>query len=200
MAGLAQCGGPKAPRPTGRAIILGLCFGGLTVIASFRISLPLVSALISFVTLSGCAPPPTIPDWRGPGFDTYGKTLAMWGGCGDELAIVVWADTEGRASGWGESNNYYIQFSARTERHEGRYVEWCCRTIDGRSGTVVINDSPYDLAEGNLFLVTTTDQATQVHQLKRDYSGVAPTFAGIRSLAEHDLDVIQFIKAASQRN
>lgn len=77
----------------------------------------------------------------------------------------------------------------------GRSLSWEVQTRDGTRGEAHIGTNRYDLAAGNLFLVTTRGGATVVRQLSRDLSAVALDHDGIIAFAGLDPDLVAFLDA-----
>jgi hypothetical protein len=73
-------------------------------------------------------------------------------------------------------------------------------TEDGVTADVWIGDQNYDLAQGNLFLVRSDDDGTQVEQLQRDLSGLAANFDDVSALASADQAIAGFIASNKSGN
>ena len=65
-----------------------------------------------------------------------------------------------------------------TEKETNRGADWRLVTPGGESGTMTIGTDKFDLAEGNVFLVSTPGWA-KVTQLKRDLSGLGSEAGGL---------------------
>jgi len=82
-----------------------------------------------------------------------------------------------------------------TEVETGRGVNWRCESLDGVTGTMIIGTQKFDLAKGNVFLVSTVGGAT-VTQLTRDLSGLELKNESFAGLAKNDEDIRKFVTAA----
>jgi hypothetical protein len=80
---------------------------------------------------------------------------------------------------------------------DGRRVDWRLETADGKIATLGINNEPYSLSNGHLFIVTTRGEKTQVQQLDRDLSSIQPTNEGCQAFAKSDPTVSRFIRQAA---
>jgi hypothetical protein len=76
--------------------------------------------------------------------------------------------------------------------NNGRKVEFHCRTKDGKSGPVQIHDATYDLANGGLFLVSTTGDEVRVKQLKRDMRSQKFDQESLAAFGKGDAEVVEF--------
>jgi hypothetical protein len=112
------------------------------------------------------------------------------------LALVVLCDSCGRHSGGsGGEGGTFQRFDGFSESTTGRRVEWRWETVDGTSGTVVINGRQYDRSGGGLFLVYTKGEKLRIVQLKRDFEGDEK---GLDKLAATDPDIEQFVAGAAE--
>ncbi|MGD8516031.1 MAG: hypothetical protein PVG54_03600 [Anaerolineae bacterium] len=121
-----------------------------------------------------------------------GYLLLRWQ---EGLEVMIWHDLtgEGTAHSSGSvTGPFYIERgSARAA--DGRSLTWEVQTKDGTSGEAHIAAGRYDLAAGNLFLVTTREGATAVRQLSRDLSAVPLEHEAILAFARNDPDVVAFL-------
>ena len=70
--------------------------------------------------------------------------------------FLVWADMPSGTSGSGSSGGPGgFKADGPLTTQNGRRVPFECTSPDGKSGQVVIDGTPYDLAAGRLFLVAT---------------------------------------------
>ena len=81
------------------------------------------------------------------------------------VLFMLWSDIGtselGNCSG-GESKGIYGGY--QVSRKDGRRLDWKCATRDGKTGTMEINGSRFDVAAGSVFLVKTKDGETTVAQ------------------------------------
>ena len=119
--------------------------------------------------------------------------FACWDG---RLALVVLCDFSGRRSGSGGGDRGQFQrFDGFSESTTGRRVEWWWETVDGKSGSVVINGQKYDRSGGGLFLVYTKGEKLRIVQRKRDFEGDEKD---LDILAATDPDIEQFVAGAAE--
>jgi hypothetical protein len=57
------------------------------------------------------------------------------------------------------------KFRGQLHANDGGKIDWSCTTQDGHSGKVIVDGHEFDLTQGALFLVSTTDKPTRVDQL-----------------------------------
>lgn len=113
--------------------------------------------------------------------DYAGTTFAVWcdwmGGSG--------LGTSG--SGSGTTIDGHLRFP------DGKTVAVSCRTRDGNTGPVTIGEYKFDLADGNLFLVTGPSDRPRVKQLKRDLSRIDFTKRqSIQAYGQADAEITAF--------
>ena len=106
------------------------------------------------------------------------------------LALVVVSDAVGSGGAGGNGGHHASP--------DGRRVEWKFQTRDGKTGSATINDKTYDLAQGSLFLVSTTGADIRVLQLDRDLLKVKKE--DIQSLVLGDKDIPAFFANADQQS
>jgi len=82
-------------------------------------------------------------------------------------------------------------------------VRWEWKADGGKTGTLVINDEPYILDKGSLFLISTKDGKVLLKQLDKDMSAlkVMPSdrfLDSLQALAKSDKDISGFFIDAAQ--
>jgi acylphosphatase len=82
-------------------------------------------------------------------------------------------------------------------RNVGR-VEFRCETKDGKTGRVAINGTTYDLADGNLFVVSAAGDHSQVKQLRRNLSELKFERENLEAFGRNDPDVSEFFTKATK--
>jgi hypothetical protein len=109
------------------------------------------------------------------------------------LAFLIVTDFVGssrdRGSGKGVGPEKY---EGQQKARDGRKVEYQCETADGKTGTMTINGSSYQLAKGSMFLVSTRGGKVEVRQVKRDLLKVKPDQEAVEKLLKDDADVASF--------
>jgi hypothetical protein len=112
-----------------------------------------------------------------------------------KLLLVMWFVTspDGHGSGVSVSATAAKTVVKGTfEPTGGQRIDWTCTTSDLKTGTVTINGTNYQLADGGLFLITPGDP-TEVVQLRRDLSAVEGSQQGLEKLARDDPEVAAFV-------
>lgn len=112
----------------------------------------------------------------------------------DKLALLLVCDFAGHNNRSGADSDGGFDGHSSTADLQ-RVVEWRWRTLDGKSGTVVINGQKYDRAAGGLFLVDTQDEKPRVVQLKGQLKG---DHDGLKDLARKDSQIRRFVAEASE--
>jgi hypothetical protein len=111
--------------------------------------------------------------------------IHSWGVHGEAVAVHLdfqSAERDGRvflvlaASGCsgGSSGGRGGSFRGRIYALDKREIAWSCRTRDGVTGAVTIDGQKFDLGKGGVFLVSTADKQTKVHQLAVDMTKFQP--------------------------
>src|SRR5262249_415994 len=112
------------------------------------------------------------------------KAQASFGIWNDgRLAFLIVTDFAGsgreRSRGKGVGAEKY---EGQQKAGDGRKVEWQCETADGKTGTMTINGSSYELANGSMFLVSTRGGKAEFRQVKRDLLKVQPDQDSVEKL------------------
>jgi hypothetical protein len=133
-------------------------------------------------------------------FADSGKTSFLYFKAEGLLTMVIWADFEITSAEGGERGRLVRGapphvLDALMRSADGRIVACQCRTRDGKTGRVIINNVSYDLAGGRLFLVSTRGGGTRVRQLQRDLDKVQATDRGVERLAKTDPEVARYVAA-----
>jgi hypothetical protein len=165
--------------------------GGNTALRLTRLALLVVLIATTVAACGGTSNPPGASKALGSS-ERGGYLFLRWE---EGLEVLIWHDLtgEGTASSAGSvAGRFYIERgSARAA--DGRSLAWDVQTRDGRTGEARIGAVRYDLASGNLFLVTTQAGATEVRQLSRDLSTVPLDHDGILAYARSDPDLAAFL-------
>jgi hypothetical protein len=173
---------------------------------------PMVTCLVTtawaWIAVSGCSrtsapigPPPLggptgVVNWSAaadnplPGVDD-GTAYH----CG--TAFVVWGDGDGGGGG-SVGTVEGVKVQGHLLARDKRRVEFQCNTKDGKTGQVTIDGMTYELANGNLFLVATGGNQSQVKQLKRSLAELKFDRESLRAFARSDQDVAGFFTEAAK--
>lgn len=115
-------------------------------------------------------------------------------GRGGDLLVAVWFDDGAFGGGGGGNGNHAYGEVYLSPRGDPLTIR--TSTVDGRSGTIAIGGTHYDLSRGALFLAYTKEKAVRVVQLTRHFSGEAASREAIAAMAHNDPDVAPFIRRA----
>jgi hypothetical protein len=132
-----------------------------------------------------------------PGIDHASVTCGLWSD--GRTVVAVWTDASGGSSTLvprAATRAEGFVYEGHHRGPDGRHVDCRCSTPDGRTGAVTINDKTFDLAHGALFLVSTQGGRTEVRQLQRDTSKLAPE--GLKDLARNDQEILDFFSSFAQ--
>ena len=158
----------------------------------------IILALLLSLAATACwrSQTPPGPDMAGGGYENATYEFFHWQ---EGLNIMVWQEavTESSCDSSGSTNvdTHFVQCRALTQ--DGLEFTWQIATKDGRTAEFRLDGQPYDLADGNLFLINIENGILDVQQLQRDFSEVAPTHDSITQFGQADLDISQFIKNAA---
>jgi len=153
------------------------------------------------VLLLGCSSKPISPVSQRTGSTgtlAIGVTSVWYGTMGNAVAVVVWSDAPGAAGGSTGTSSGATGGSGYITSH-GQRLEINWQSPDAGTGNVTLGDTPYDLAKGAVFLVSTQDGKLRVVQLQHDLSQIKPTVESFESLAKADPDIAAFVAAAGKK-
>jgi hypothetical protein len=173
----------------------------LTADAMIRI---ITTVIVSGLLLSGCKPqqrasPPELGGSSGsvtwsasadakkavPGIDQASI-------CYVGRAVVVWSAFDRGGYSYSSSNVHGAKGHGRVWSNDVGDVEFQFETKDGKSGAVKVNEAQYELADGNLFLVSAVGGEIQIKQLKRDMSDVKFERESLAAYAKNDAEIAAF--------
>lgn len=145
------------------------------------------------ILISACVnnPPPPTPETI-PGI--YLQTSYEFYRWEESLALMIWHD--GIKSSGCESSTDQSRFSMKCHAIsvDGHRFEWYLETNDGETADFSINEQSFDLAEGNLFIITMPGGELSVSQFKRDLFKVAAIAEEVIEFGLADHAVREFIQ------
>lgn len=110
-------------------------------------------------------------------------------------ALVIWGDaTRGAGGGQGSIGNQAATGDGYLDTHDRGKVEFRFSITPARTGRVTVDGTDYDLANGNLFLVSTRGKPTRIKQLRRELSGMDLEPVYFQALGEKDPEIRAFFK------
>jgi len=159
-----------------------------------------VLLLAVFLFLAACSARTTPP---GPnaiagavGNTSY--TLLAW----DEgLRILIWTDLTGAwgSTGSGSTEDEVYREEGYAEAPDGQSFVYYLETRDGLTASFSIDDKPFDLEQGSLFLVVSSDGEIEVTQLDYDLSTLTPTNEGIEAFGQNMPAIADMMEQAGGR-
>ena len=170
----------------------------------------LVATAWACMLVSGCGrtPSPASPDIGDPsGIITWSSSA----GKGNPLpgidqgsvyhlgtAFVLWSDAPGGGGGSSSSDVQGFKCQGSLLARDRRRVEFHCETKDAKTGQVTIDGTTYDLADGNLFLLSTAGDQSQVKQLKRSLTELKFERESLEAFGKNDPDIAGFFTKAAK--
>jgi hypothetical protein len=106
--------------------------------------------------------------------------------------FVVWSDAPGGGGGSSSGSSQGVKCKGSLVGKDGRRIEFNCETTDGKTGQVTVDGRPYNLADGNLFLVSTAEDQTRTKQLKRALREVKLERESLEAFGRNDPDIVDF--------
>jgi hypothetical protein len=171
-------------------------------------SLVATACACTLVSSCGHTPPPASPDLDGPsGIITWsasageGKPLpGIDQGSVYHLgtAVVLWSDAPGGGGGSSNSDVRGVKCQGSLLARDRRRVEFHCETMDAKTGRVTIDGVTYDLMDGNLFLISTAGDQSQVKQLKRSLAALKFERESLEAFGKSDPDIAGFFTKAAK--
>ena len=113
------------------------------------------------------------------------------------IGLVIWSDLNGGAGQKSDSGLFGSSAEGFFSSAEGRRIDWEWKSPKEKGGDFQINGTPYDLADGTLFLVSTKGGKVRVTQLDVDLSKVQSDKQVFEAFAKNQPKVAQFIADAS---
>ena len=131
----------------------------------------------------GCSKPKSIPPGPQSSFgvvqEDFHCTYLRW----DEGLAIMLVDRLNNHTGQGSSSTedaLHLHRGSSTGE-DGSSYDWDLATKDGRTASIRIDGTPYDLAKGTVFAVEVADEEVIVHQIDKDLSKIG---SGIEKCSE----------------
>jgi hypothetical protein len=164
----------------------------------------LVATMWVSLVLSGCS---RTPSPARPALDTSHGELS-WSAVNTDRPVpgidaatvyylsttfVLWSDVEVGESGGGiTSTEGGLQYRGSLRGRDGKRFEFRCETSDGKTGSANLDGKPFNLADGNLFLVCTEPGLSRVKQLKRDMNKLKIDRESLAAFGGKDAQIVDF--------
>jgi hypothetical protein len=137
----------------------------------------------------------------GQGGSSIGETSVQYVSINPDrrISLLVWSDlTDGPIGQGGESALFGSTIcKGFASSADGRRIDWEWKEPKAKGGDFQINRTPYDLANGTLFLVSTRGGKVRVTQVDVDLSKVQSDKQGFEAFAKNEPTVARFIAESS---
>ena len=157
-----------------------------------------------FLGLSSCAGK-TTPPGANMIFGTFiapegfggSYTLLQWK---EGLSISIVDDSQGghQSSGSGSTEDPVWRGQGSISSQNGQDITWQVETKDGKTAKFFINEQPYDLTQGTLFLIKTNNGSTQIMQHQSRHNGACSDHESCQQILKGDPAILQFIQETLQ--
>ena len=111
------------------------------------------------------------------------------------LRLMIWHDGVNHLSCASTTNGHY-EIECSGESFDNHAFAWRLETNDGKNAQFTIDDHPFDLNEGNLFIIRSSSRDSEVKQLKRDLSNVQADAGGVTAFGLSDPDILAYIQTS----
>lgn len=164
----------------------------------------IVPLLGIFLGLSACANKTTPP-----GANIIFGSLISSEGFGGSYTLLQWKegltismvdDSHGghQNSGSGSTEDPVWRGQGSISSQNDQDITWRVETKDGKTANFFINEQPYDLTQGTLFLIKTNTGSPQIMQYHSRYNGACSDNESCQQLLKQDPAVLQFIQETLQ--
>jgi len=158
-----------------------------------------LSVVLISPMFAGCSKPKATPPGPNSSFgvvqDGVHCAYLRWN---EGLAIMI-VDRLNNHSGHGSSST-----EDALHRHRGSSIsengssyDWELSTKDGKTASMEIDGTPYDLANGGVFAVEVADEQVTVHQFAKDLSEVGDGIGECSEFIRNNSDIIERIAPQS---
>ena len=158
----------------------------------------------ALLVLSACAQKTTPP-----GASIAGGSLLVPEGSGGSFTLLQWSEglsitivddgqTDHQSAGSGSSQDPVWRGRGSIRGQEGQDITWRVETTDGERAVFFLNEQPYDLSQGTLFLIKTRGGSVQVSQQQSGHNRPCSDYASCEQLLMQDPAVMQFIQETMQ--
>ena len=124
-----------------------------------------------------------------PGIDYAAVTYYLWN---DHLVVALWSDNNDNLGARNFSGGHLYGSIDFLDKRPS--VQFDGNTPDGRNGTLTVNGQKFDLSNGSLFLIATSNGSVRLKQLQREglarinSSGQRESFQKLKT----DPDIVEF--------
>lgn len=149
-----------------------------------------------FACSSGSTPP--APDMAAGVYDNVAYEFFHWE---EGLNVMIWHDAirSSTCNSSGSTSDPVHTVDCYAASTEDLQFDWQIKTVDGMTGEFTINDEPYDLSAGAIFIVSIADGVTDIQQFQGNLTNVNPDHESIVAYGMSDKDIKQFIDSVSSQ-
>jgi len=164
-------------------------------------AIQIFAILMILISTTGCSPvsSPPAPDMVGGVYSHAAYEYFRWL---EGLDVMIWYDAAQSSScdssGPTSTKTHLVECQALS--NSGRSLDWQIETSDGLTAKFVLNDKQFNLPDGNVFVVSTAQDAIEIQQFQRDLSGVKLENESITTFALNDPDIAEFIRSADWKS
>lgn len=156
--------------------------------------------------LCSCQPaPPSIPLvgtsgsrlWSGPAGGVPGLDSGHIRYMGNLL--VIWAADASESGGGSTSGKDGVHGDGFLTLKNGRKVNYSFRLPDAKSGTLTLDGTEYDLANGRVFLVKPAGDKLEVKQIEKDFSTTEFNGADLAAIGRGESAIRTFFEPSTAK-
>lgn len=154
-----------------------------------------LSILLGFI-LSACSPAKMLPapETASGVYVKAGYEYFLWE---EGLRVMIWHNAVDRSKCSSFTNGQY-EIECTGESIGNHAFIWRLETRDGKTAQFTINDQPFDLGKGTLFIIKASSGDTEIKQLKRNLSGVQADAGSVTEFGLSDPEILTFIQVSSE--
>ena len=160
-----------------------------------------IFAALMILIFAGCSPvsTPPAPDMVGGVYVHAAYEYFHWR---EGLGIMIWYNAAQSSScdSSGSTSEKKHVVRCQTSYESGRSLDWQIETSDGLTAKFVLDNNQFSLSDGNVFVVSTTQDPPEIRQFQRDLSGVKPENESIIEFGLNDPDIAKFIQSAGLKS
>lgn len=113
------------------------------------------------------------------------------------LRVMIWHEGINHLSCSSFTNGQY-EIECTGESIGNHNLAWRLETKDGKTAQFAIDDQPFDLGAGSLFIIKSSSGDTEVKQLKNDLSEIQSDAGSVTEFGLSDPEILDFIQTSSE--
>lgn len=124
-------------------------------------------------------------------------TLLQWE---EGLSVSIVDDSQGehQSSGSGSTEDPVWRGEGSITSETGQDITWQVETTDGRTARFFINEQPYNLTQGTLFLIKTAEEPPRIIQHLSRHQGTCSDDESCQQLLREDPAILEFMQETLQ--